>query len=104
MERDPLNSRIPFPIDLPSSGRRLGPKTIRAIARTMAISSGPIFGIGNRSFRWLSIAGEPPGDGSPRPVFSLELCPPSGSVCGLRQLLEDVKEVRGLSDEQPVGG
>src|SRR3954452_3406663 len=104
MERDPLNSRIPFPIDLPSSGRRLGPKTIRAITRTMAISSGPIFGIGNRSFRLLSTACEPPGGGSPRLAFSLDLCPPSGSVCGLCQLLEDVKELRWLSDEQSVGG
>ncbi len=43
-ETEPRNSRIPLPTDLPSSGRRLGPKTTRAMTRTIMISIGPMFG------------------------------------------------------------
>ena len=43
---EPLNSRMPRPRLLPSSGRRLGPKTTRAMIRTIASSSGPMLGIG----------------------------------------------------------
>src|SRR5215218_3461963 len=44
-EIDDLNSRIPLPIERPSSGRRLGPKITRAMMRTTTNSSGPTFGI-----------------------------------------------------------
>src|SRR3954469_102636 len=36
---------MPRPIDCPSSGRRFGPKMIRTMMRTTAISSGPTLGI-----------------------------------------------------------
>src|SRR5215208_3402717 len=42
---DDLNSRMPLPIERPSSGRRLGPKITRAMMRTTTNSSGPTFGI-----------------------------------------------------------
>ena len=36
-----LNSRMPFPIDLPTSGRRFGPRMTRAMTSTITSSSGP---------------------------------------------------------------
>src|SRR3954454_5832073 len=89
MEREPLNSRIPLPIDLPSSGRRFGPKTIRAITRTTAISSGPTLG---STETVLSLVISRPGG----------LSPGSGSVCGRCQLPDDGEERVRLPDEQPV--
>src|SRR4051812_20065194 len=44
-DREPLNSRMPLPIERPSSGRRFGPKITRAMMRTTTNSSGPTFGI-----------------------------------------------------------
>src|SRR3954471_8568799 len=44
-EIEPLNSRMPLPIERPSSGRRFGPKITRAMMRTTTNSSGPTFGI-----------------------------------------------------------
>src|ERR671910_406579 len=41
---EPRNSRMPRPIERPSSGRRFGPKMISTMMRTIAISSGPMFG------------------------------------------------------------
>ena len=39
---EPRNSRMPLPSERPSSGSRFGPKTIRAMIRTMPISRGPM--------------------------------------------------------------
>src|SRR3954449_7654982 len=44
-EIEPRNSRMPLPIERPSSGRRFGPKITRAMMRTTTNSSGPTFGI-----------------------------------------------------------
>ena len=41
-EIEALNSRMPLPTERPSSGRRFGPKMIRAMIRTTRISGGPI--------------------------------------------------------------
>ena len=40
---EPLNSRMPRPRLRPSSGSRFGPKTSRAMTRTIAISGSPMF-------------------------------------------------------------
>src|SRR6188768_1994121 len=102
MDRDPLNSRIPFPIDLPSSGRRFGPKTTRTIRRTTAISSGPTFGITEHSFRLLSTGGEPPEGRLAASASFVALVPGSGGVCGPCQARNDPEELVRLPDEQPV--
>src|SRR4051794_32104970 len=103
MEREPLNSRIPLPIDLPSSGRRFGPKTIRAITSTTAISSGPTFG-STETFLSLVISrwGSRPEAAPPRLAFARDLSPGSGSVRGRCQLSDDGEELARLPDEQPV--
>src|ERR1700761_874651 len=42
---EPLNSLMPLPSDLPSSGSFFGPKTIRAMISTTMISIGPTLGM-----------------------------------------------------------
>ena len=42
---DSLNPRMPLPTALPASGRRLGPRTTRAITSTTMSSMGPTFGM-----------------------------------------------------------
>src|SRR3954471_16710807 len=42
---DSLNSRIPFPMERPTSGSFFGPRTIRAMARMTTSSSGPTLGM-----------------------------------------------------------
>src|SRR3954470_4803408 len=100
MEREPLNSRIPLPIDLPSSGRRFGPKTIRAITRTTAISSGPTFG-STETFLSLVIRrrGSRLEATPPLLAFARDLSPGSGSVCRRCQLSDDDEELVRLPDE-----
>ena len=50
-----LNSRMPRPSDLPTSGSRLGPRMTSAMIRTMASWMGETSGIG--SFRVVERAG-----------------------------------------------
>src|SRR5215203_2555768 len=54
-----LNSRIPLPIDLPTSGRRFGPRMTRAMTSTITSSSGPTLnGISlPRPFEWVPVQG-----------------------------------------------
>src|SRR3954451_23898787 len=104
MESEPLNSRIPLPIDLPSSGRRFGPKTIRAITRTMAISSGPTFGSTETFLSLVMRWGSAPEAAAPCLAFRADLSPGAGGVCGLCQLADDGEELARLPDEQSVLG
>src|SRR3954452_24990789 len=105
MDREPLNSRIPLPIDLPSSGRRFGPKTIRAITRTTAISSGPTLG-STETFLSLVISwwGGRLEAAPPPLAFARDLSCGSGSVCVRCQLSDDGEERVRLPDEQPALG
>src|SRR5919202_6023532 len=65
---DSLNSRMPRPSDLPTSGRRFGPRTMSAMTSTMMSSIGPMLlnGMGHDPFsRWS-------GKGTPRRMSVLE--------------------------------
>ena len=42
---DSLNSRMPFPMERPTSGSFFGPRTMRAMARMTTSSSGPTLGM-----------------------------------------------------------
>ena len=51
-----LNSRIPLPIDLPTSGKRFGPRMTRAMTSTITSSSGPTLNGMSlpRPFEWVT--------------------------------------------------
>src|SRR3954452_16001130 len=69
---EPLNSRMPLPSDRPTSGRRLGPSTIRAMASTTTSSMGPMFGMGRNLRCWELVRREvrAAAFGTPRPPAS----------------------------------
>src|SRR3954465_9733843 len=68
---------MPLPSDLPTSGRRFGPSTMRAMARMTMSSIGPTFGIRSPGRSRVRVdptrARPPPAPGRLPPVLGVEV-------------------------------